>query len=374
MVHQLPRTRGRGTMRGPGTNGTVSRVAFTANGYPAMGQPQLRFTLRRMMAIVAAAGVLIWLYRIIPGSLGELLDDTFPSAMKSITKTWDAGPAPRIEVDLYGGYISAVQSTDGRVSAVITTSAIFKNSQAGADAAVAGVVLTMDHEGDRIRIRATSPPNHRAFSLRTDIALQVPPGASLDLLTGHGYIHIGQCLPSPSGGRWMSAPVALKSVKARELGGVFTGMEVEVLSAPSSPETILDLESRRGSIRIKGDNLLIKAKADGGGIEYTGRLAHGNHSFVTGPFVPHADGGWRLERGIRLVLPSDAAFEVDAVSARDQVRSGFPLVSAAPRKPGVLTDTLGSAPGVRVELRSDDGPIEILQDAGRTPTLGAGAP
>lgn len=339
-----------------------------------MVQPRLRFTLRRMMAIVAAAEVLIWLYRIIPGSLGELLDDTFPSAMKSVTKTWNAGPAPRIEVDLYGGYISAVQSTDGRVSAVITTSSIFKNSQAGADAAVAGIVLTTDHEGDTIRIRATNPLNPPAFSLRTDVALRVPPGTGLDLLTGHGYIHIGQCLPSPSGGRWMSAPVALKSAKARDLGGVFTGMEVEILSAPSSPETILDLESRRGSIRIRGDNLLIKAKADGGGIEYTGRLAHGNHSFVTGPFAPHADGGWRLERGIRLVLPSDVAFGVDAVSTRDQVRSGFPLVSAAPRKPGVLTGMVGGDPKVKVELRSDDGPIEILQDGGRTLMLGAGSP
>jgi hypothetical protein len=169
------------------------------------------------MAVVAVAAVLIWLYSIIPGPLGELLDDTFYSATKSCTKMWDAGPDPKIEVDLYSGYISAVQSTDGRVSAVITTSGIFKNSQAGADAAIAGIVLTRDHEGDTIRIRATNPQYVSAFSLRTDVALRVPPGASLDLLTGHGYIHIGQRLPSPSGGRWMSAPVALKSVKARDL-------------------------------------------------------------------------------------------------------------------------------------------------------------
>ena len=219
--------------------------------------------------------------------------------MNSMTKTWDAGPAPKIDVDLYGGYISAVQSTVGRVSAVITTSAAFKNSQAGADAAVNGVSISADHEGDTIRIRATNPRNLSAFNLRTDVALCVPPGASLDLATGHGYVHVGQCLPSPKGGRWMSSPVALKSVKARDLGAEFTGMEAEILSDPSAPATVVDLRSRRGSIRIKGNNLLIKAKADGGGVEYTGRLASGLHSFATGPFAEHADAGWRLARGIK---------------------------------------------------------------------------
>ena len=207
-----------------------------------------------------------------------------------------------------------------------------------------------------------------------DVELRVPPGASLFLLTGHGYVHIGQCLGGPNGNAWTSSPVALKFVKARDLGGVFIGMEAEILSNSSSPVTVLDLESRSGSIRIKGDNVLIKAKADGGGIEYTGRLAPGMHSFVTGPFAPHADGGWRLEKGIRLVVPTDMAFEVDAVSARDEVLSGFPLTSTAPRNPSVLTGAVGGDPKVNMNLRSDDGPIEILQDAGESPTPGPGAP
>jgi hypothetical protein len=319
----------------------------------------VRFTLRQMMTAVAVTAVLFWLYSITP-PLRELLDDTFYPAMNSVTKSWDAGPAPKIDVDLYGGYISVVQSTDGRVSAVITTSAVFKNSQAGADAAVNAITISADHEGDRIGIRATNPRNLRAFNLRTDVALRVPPGASLNLVTGHGYVHIGQCLPSPSGGQWMSSPVALNSVKARDLGNVYTGMEVEILSDPSVPATVLDLESRCGSIRIKGDNLLIKARADGGGVEYAGRLASGFHSFATGPFAEHADAGWRLARGIRLVLPPDMAFKVDAVSARDQVKSGLPITSDAPRKPGVLTGTVGKEPKVRMDLRSDDGTIEIL--------------
>ncbi len=69
-----------------------------------------------------------------------------------------------------------------------------------------------------------------AFSVKTDVELCVPPGASLDLLTGHGYVHIGQYLGGPHGSQGTSRPVALKSVRARDLGDVYTGMEVEILS------------------------------------------------------------------------------------------------------------------------------------------------
>lgn len=335
----------------------------------------MRFTLRRIMIVAAVTFVPvvpIWLY-IITHPLEKLFGNTYYGATNSVTKIWDAGPTPKIDVDLYAGYISVVQSTDGRAAAVITTAAIFKNAQSGADAAVAGIVLTTDHEGDTIRIRATNPRNLHAFNLQTDVALRVPSRADLDLLTGEGYVHIGQRLGGGRyGSEWVSSPVALKSVKARDLGHVFTGMEAEILSEPSSPETVLDLESRRGSIRIKGNNLLVNAKADGGGIEFIGRPAPGRHSFAAGPFADHADGGWRLATGIRLIVPADMAFKVDDLSASGQVGRRFTFTSDTPRKPGVLADAVGADPNVRIDLRSDNGPIGIFKDAGGEATPGAG--
>jgi hypothetical protein len=292
-------------------------------------------------------------------SLAAGCDDSFDPAVRSITKTWDAGPAPKVHVDLFAGYIDVVQSTDGEVSAVITTSGVFKNSQGGPDAALNGIAISATHEGDTIHIGATNPCNLYAIHLRTDVSLRVPPGASLDLLTGQGFFHIGQCLGGPNGNQWTSAPVALKSLRAMGSGGWFTGTEAEILSNPLSPATVLDLESRWGPIRIKGDNLLVKANVEGAGIEYTGWLAPGTHSFVTRPIAGHVD----AVRGIRLVVPTAMAFEVDAVSARDQVRVGFPLTSTAPRNPGVVTGRVGADPRVKLDLRSEDGPIEILPDA-----------
>ncbi len=166
--------------------------------------------------------------------------------------------------------------------------------------------------------------------------------------------------------------VALKFVKARDSGSVFTGMEAEILTNASSPPTILDLESRCGSIRIKGDHLLVKAKADGGGIEYAGRLAAGLHSFETGPFAPHADAGWRLPGGIRLTVPADMPFEVNAVATRGKILSKFPPTSGAPGEPSTLRRTFGADPKVKLELRSVDGPIEIRQEAAEASSPGAG--
>ncbi len=338
-----------------------------------MRSPRVQFTMRQMMAVVAGSAVLIWVAMFTPFFLAFVLDDSFYAAEKKITKNWDAGPAPRVSVDVFAGYIDVVQSTDGQVSAVITTSAIFKNSRDGADAAVNGIAISAAHEEDKIRIRATNPSKTRATALRTDVELRVPPGASLDLLTGEGYVHIGQHLGGPNGNEWVSAPVALKSVKARDLGRMFIGMEAEILSTPSSPPTLLDLESRCGSIRIKGDDLLVKAKADGGGIEYTGRLAPGLHSFETGPFAPHADGNWRLPSGIRLVVPPEMPFEVDAVATRGNILSELPLTSAEPGEPCILRRTVGADPKVKLELKSVDGPIEIRRDATEMSTPGAGA-
>ena len=149
-------------------------------------------------------------------------------------------------------------------------------------------------------------------------------------------------------------------------------MEAEILANPSLPATVIDLMSRCGSIRVKGDNLLIKAKAEGGGIEYAGRLAPGVHSFETGPYAWHPDGGWRIERGIRLILPKDMAFDVDAVAAREQVRSEFAVTSAALQSLNVVKGEVGGNPKVKMELKSDDGPIEILPAASETQKPGSG--
>ena len=83
-------------------------------------------------------------------------------------------------------------------------------------------------------------------------------------------------------------------------------------------------------------------------------------TFCAGPFAPHADPNWRLPSGIRLVVPPEMPFEVDAVATRGNILSELPLTSAEPREPCILRRTVGADPKVKLELKSVDGPSKSV--------------
>lgn len=174
--------------------GLAARTGNSATRPPDKHQTLLGLARRQAGVTLhgAAPLLLIWIAKTSLDFLAGMADDSYYPAEKKMSKTWNAGRAPNVSVDLFAGYINVVQSIDDRVSAVFSTTAAFKHSQAGANAAVNGILISNDHEGGTIRIRATNPRNLRALHPRTDVELRVPPGASLDLLTGHGYIHIGR--------------------------------------------------------------------------------------------------------------------------------------------------------------------------------------
>ena len=124
----------------------------------------MRFTLRRMMATMTGSAVLVGLATMVLAFPHRLLDPVFGhgyyGAVKKITKTWNAGPSPKVYVDVFGGCIDVVRSADGRVSADMTNELIIAmRSQAGADGVVNGIAISAIHEGDTIRIRSTNPRN-----------------------------------------------------------------------------------------------------------------------------------------------------------------------------------------------------------------------
>ena len=62
--------------------------------------PRMRFTLRRMIAVVAFMAILIWLAQTTREFLAALAETYYP-ATKQLARTWDAGPAPKVNVDLF---------------------------------------------------------------------------------------------------------------------------------------------------------------------------------------------------------------------------------------------------------------------------------
>jgi hypothetical protein len=65
-------------------------------------------------------------------------------------------------------------------------------------------------------------------------------------------------------------------------------------------------------------------------------------------------------------------FEIDAESLSGKVSSEFPTNSTAPPTSIALKGAVGVDPKIKLELRSNDGPIEIRKNPGATATPGAG--
>ena len=326
-----------------------------------LGVPEWVMVSLAIVGGLIAVPVLLFLF-----ASAFLLDDIYYRADKTVVYEWEAGPSPIVEVDLYEGYINVIQSHDGRVSATLTPFAVTKKSQAAAEAALDDIKISAVQVGDTIRIKTTKAPEVVMSQLKADIELRVPPDASLNLLTGHGYIYIGKAFV---GANLTSSPVALKAVKARDMGQSYIGIEAEIAPRPSLPATRLELESRHGTVVIKGDNVLIEAKAEGGAIEYNGRPASGPHSFETGRYEPHPDEGFRLGKGVRLELPADLSFNVDAESVSGSVSCDFATGATAAPAARSLRGTVGMNPAIELRIRGGDGPIEIRKksaEPGRT--------
>src|SRR3954469_18991231 len=126
---------------------------------PAKDGTKLRrgVTLAELMIFVALLAVIgslaIYVFAIV-----RAMDDTYYPAQKKVVKTWDVKASPKVEVDLFEGYISVAQSQDGKVSAVLTPFAVTMVSQAAADAALGDIAISAIQEGGTIRIKTTKTP------------------------------------------------------------------------------------------------------------------------------------------------------------------------------------------------------------------------
>ena len=162
-----------------------------------------------------------------------LADDVYYQALRTESISWDVGTDPAIIVDFFDGYISVVQSTDGKVTAVIKRIAVTKGSQSAADAALGLIGVSKSREGDTIRIATRPALTVRASQLQADVELRVPEYARLELLTGEGYIYIGHRWGGPSGAYLITSPVKVRSVKARTLGRTYNHIDAEFVKEPS---------------------------------------------------------------------------------------------------------------------------------------------
>jgi hypothetical protein len=335
-----------------------------------------------MPSIRRLARALTWGAVIVASFTGCCLfcDDTRYNAQRTEVKSWSVSSAPRIFVDLFDGDISIVQGANDVVRGVFLSLATTKRSQSASVTALDAIQISTTQEGDSIRITTRSDAAVQAH-LSTNLELRVPKGARLELLTADGHIFIGQYWGGPNGAYLTKSPVVLGSVKAKALGGIGDAqIDVDIATPAPRLEALpraiaLDLECRHGSIAIKGDNLLVNARAPGetiittteedegpgtyeteaaGSITFSGTLAEGFHSL-------------QASSHITVRVPRDASFRVDASTADGIVTSDFPVREEGERIPTRLFGSVGDSPKVFLRLRNRGGPIRIENVPDRHP-------
>ena len=325
--------------------------------------PRIQLTIRVVVGSILVT--IPFLVFVVGMSLPYFIGPRTVSSRRTDALGWDAGAAPSVVVAVAEGSITVSQAGDGRVSASLTKLAVVEGKQADADAALAGIVVTATQDGGTIRIEVKPAPDARPGQYRADLDLKVPPGAAVDLRIGSGPIAIGKVYDDPYRARLIAAPVALREARVRPAGEGFVAVDVAVAPRPGLPATVLDLASRRGAVTIRGDDVVVAAVADDGGIDYGGRLAPGVHRFRAGPEVPGGRGAGLATAGIRLALSASSAPTIDARSRSGRITSDFPGAAATGPEGATFASPPGLDAAVRVEVRTDAGSIEIRKEPAR---------
>ena len=338
----------------------------------------MRFTTRWLMIVVAVVAVLLSGFKLLAWVLfviREAIDEPF-GAQSVVTRTWDLGPTPDVTVDCFEGMIQVFPSTDGRVSAKVTSFVLAEDFRSAAEAGLRSIDVQLDQRGDGLRIvaRGASEPDIRK---QAHVELHVPPNVRLDLRTGRGSIWVGWSW-SVANNAIVAVPITTASVRARNDSPYrFLESQGDIRIATRAPRardgtptpTRLQLDAP-GRIEVTADLATVEARAwhgteppdptlppgavraseDGqeGSIRFEGTFGEGAHSL-------HA------AHRVEVHLAALAEVEVVAVARNGAITSTHlpqhiqPLDGVA-RWTGAIGDHLGA----KLRLRTDDGPILIL--------------
>lgn len=325
-----------------------------------------RFSLRRLMAAVALAALVLGLIRVVP-ALPDLSGDGPYHSFRTVRHGWQVGPASTVAVDVFEGSIVVLPGEVGKVTAEMTLVAQSNWSLRDSEAGLQTMKLGLDQEDGVVRIAAMAGPGG-GFRKECEVQLFVPPGVSLDLRTGRGSVHVGRdykvSVP-------VHRPVAAASVRVRNdsksrMGYSAGDITVETAPPPASSQlparTRLDLDGC-GRIEILATGAVVDARAwhgelpkgwtpadreDGleGSIAFGGTLAPGDSSF-------------RAFHDLDLDLTGGPLYEVDAEAANGVGGDLPPATTGAVKHPNRWAGRIGDGPGGRLRLRSDEGAVRL---------------
>ncbi|MCS6844776.1 MAG: DUF4097 domain-containing protein [Caldilineales bacterium] len=288
---------------------------------PSQPSPPLWIVLAAaaLLCVAAAAAALVGVagLRLLAGggdgraSLFNRFDVGVALATRAVEERFTTGPAARVAVDLTVG---SVEVTAGETDAVAVEARIlaYGVTQRDAEEALRSVTFEAIQDGSTVTVRGGWPPQARwrGRSPSIEVRIVLPPNTSLDVAVDVGEVRIA-------------------------------GVQAEVA---------VEADVGRVELTDVRPTQALRVRTNVAEIHWRGPLAAGASYTLTSNVG-----------AIRMALPADSTFTVDASSNVGRVEIAFPLegeVGAAPVG-GAVRGAVGSAPTATLTLRSDIGAITV---------------
>lgn len=241
------------------------------------------------------------------------------------TRAFETGPTPHVVAETVNGTVQVrvVNRFQGVIATVVTKGS--GKDERRAREALSNVVVTTNQQNDEVRITAEHLDQNAHAG--ADIFLEVPAGASLDLLSTNDCIHV-QDVTGDIVARTTNGSVTLEGVSGA-VDATTTNGDVHAISAGA----VVQLTTTNGEVNLEGP------------------LGAGRHNLQT------------TNGDVSVTLPRDSAFEVDAHTTNGRVTTGFPINGGLRSRGTILAGSVGDNPDVFLSLSTTNGSISLDMDA-----------
>jgi RNA polymerase sigma factor (sigma-70 family) len=261
-------------------------------------------------------------------------------AEETITKSFKTKGTARLEVQTFNGPIEVKIGDKGAVKATVVKSTREKSEEAAKED-LKNVEVTMAQEGDTVRVTARPAEPKSPGERGAAVEVEVPPETVLDLRTDNGPVKVNGATGDVTADT-INGPIHVRGGKGKlQLTTKNGGIDVEGGAGQ------IEARTSNGSIKIKTENAVVNAHTKNGAVHFAGKLSKGDHSFETS------------NGSIVLTLPRDAQFRVDAETSLGTITSRFPLDWKKGKGRISLQGTMGDKPTATIKLRTSLGSVEI---------------
>jgi hypothetical protein len=310
-----------------------------------------------------------------------------------VAKTFKTSATPKVIVETFAGSITVTRGDNDKLDVEVTKRG-GGETETEALEMLKKLDLKMEQEGDTVRIVAKTPSGERYIG-EAPAKLKVPVGASLELRTVFNDISVtgvnGSIEAKSSNGALTMHEVSGSLNLNTSFGKIeVDGPANDVHATSSNGEIIVkqakgpltlktsfgdirvdtngaevDAESSNGAIQIRGATGRVRAKTSFGDVNIAAQGAHitaesSNGALTFAGDLAEGENKFKTSFGdIKISLPADAQFQLDAQTSFGEINTGFKITLTGGINKSHVKGTIGDNPKSSLKLVTSNGSIWI---------------